>query len=120
MSDGNCTIRVKGVEYPLYFGRYAIEMIARRTEEDLSAENFKVTEDMFYGGIRNWQRQNQLPMSTGKDVFHITEDFFEEEDCVEQLTKVNECFLESKYGAEFKEVLNKQAELYKKKAMEIA
>lgn len=99
--NGICVIEVKGVKYPLYFNRMAIQEIAMRTENATSANDFKVTVDMFYGGMCAYNYSKDLPYPKFSDVYKITEDFFEEENCVEQLGEVNKTFVESKYGKEY-------------------
>lgn len=99
--NGICFIKVKGIEYPLYFNRMAIQEVAMRTEAATSPNDFKVTVDLVYGGMCAYNYSKDLPYPKFSDVYQIVEDFYEEEDCVEQLSEINKCFVESKYGKEY-------------------
>lgn len=101
MTNGICEIRVKGIVYPLYFNRMAIEEVAIRTETAVSANDFKVVCDLVYGGMVAHAYKYDFPYPKFSDVFQIVEDLYEEEDTVEQVANINKCFIESKYGREY-------------------
>lgn len=111
MGNGNCVITIGGVPHPLYFGRLAVEEFARRTEENISGNGFKIATDMVYAGIINFQSRENLPMTSYKEVYDLMEEFSDQEDFQEQYLKVDEVFFQSKYGLQYK---NKIEELKKK------
>lgn len=112
-TNGTCKITVKGVEYPLYFGRMAIEEIARRTEISISPNHYKLFLDMVYGAMCNHTLTLDVPVPfpTIGEVNAIVEDFYDEEDSKEQQETVDKCFRECKWG---KEYINKVDDLKKK------
>lgn len=100
-TNGICSIRVKGVEYPLYFGRQAVEELALRTEANFSSNSFKILLDMVYAGMSAHAAKNGMPYPKESDVYQLVEDFLEEEDSAEQHDAIDECFKQSKYGSDY-------------------
>ena len=111
MGNGNCIIRVKGVEYPLYFGRQAIEESARRSEISITGNSVKFFADTVYAGMANHATKLDVPPLPYSEVYDIVEEFYEEEDSAEQFEAIDTCFKESKYGRDF---IEKIEELKKK------
>lgn len=114
MGNGNCVIIVGDVPHPLFFGRLAVEEFAKRTEDNLSANGFKIATDMVYAGIINFQSRENLPMSSYREVYDLMEEFSDQKDFQEQYLKVDETFFQSKYGSQYKE----RIEELKKKIVE--
>lgn len=105
-TNGICSIRVKGVEYPLYFGRQAIEELALRTEANFSTSPFKILVDLIYSGMCAHAARKDIPFPKYEDVYELCEDFEDEEDSAEQYMAVDECFKASKYGSDYIDKLN--------------
>lgn len=112
-TNGMTKITVKGVDYPLYFGRMAIEEVARRTEISVSPNHYKLFFDMVYGGMCNYTLTLDVPVPFPKisEVNTIIEDFYDEPDCKEQQEAVDKVFRECKWG---KEYISKVNDLKKK------
>ncbi|NGM63507.1 hypothetical protein G5B30_16480 [Sphingobacterium sp. SGG-5] len=98
-TNGICSIKVKGVEYPLYFGMLAIEEVGNRMGNNPSSNMVKITTDIVYAGMCNWAFRKDLVYPTYESVSDIIEDLFDEEDASEQYINIDKCFRESKYGS---------------------
>lgn len=103
MGNGNCVLTIGGIDYPLYFGRLAVEEFAKRTEQDLTPNGFKIATDMVYAGIINFQNRNNLPTSPYSEVYDLMELFTDDPDWEEKFRKVDETFFDSKYGSQYKQ-----------------
>ena len=111
MTNGICEIRVQGVKHPLYFGRLAQEEITRRTDANILGNSVKILTDMVFAGKVNHANKNELPFPTYGEVSDLVEALYEEEDAQEQISAMDECFRESKYG---KQLLDGWEDLKKK------
>lgn len=105
-TNGICSIKVTNdngdrIEYPLYFGRQAIEEIAIRTEQHFSPNGFKILLDMIYGGTVAHATKNGLPFPSEQEIYALVESFLDEEDSAEQHDALEECFRQSKYGSDY-------------------
>ena len=116
MGNGNCVITIGGIDYPLYFGRLAVEEFAKRTEQHLSPNGFKIATDMVYAGMINFQSRNNLPLSPYSEVYDLMEAFSDEENWEENFRQIDEAFFDSKYGSQYKDKIE---ELKKKLETEI-
>lgn len=108
-------IKIGGVTYPLRFGVASASEMSMRTAENISGNDFKLTQDLIYAGRMNHAIANDLPIPSYSEAYEITEDLYEDEEGQEKQTKMWAEFEESKAGRSW---LEKIAES-KKKIQEI-
>lgn len=104
-------VKVKGVEYPLYFNLPACEEFTKRLDRSIVDSEFRTIADMVYSGLFGFSVSVDKPAPAWRDVYELVTLFHEEPDFVEQVESMNEVFSNSKEGAR---VLGQVEELKKK------
>lgn len=110
-TNGMTKITVGGKEYPLRFGRAAVEEMSRRSAENLSANRVKMFTDLVFSGMMNNAIANDLPFPSYPEAYEMVEEFQDEPDASEQQNEIWGVFEQSRWGAEW---LTKLEEVKKK------
>lgn len=105
-TNGITKIIVGGKEYPLLFGRAAVEEMSRRSSEKLSNNGVKLLTDLVYSGLLNRAIKDDSEFPSYSDVYDLVEDFQLEEDSSEQYEKIWKIFESSRWGSQWLEKLN--------------
>lgn len=100
-TNGITKITIGGEQYPLRFGRAAVEEMSRRSGENLSVNATKMLTDLVFSGMLNHSLAKDEQLPSYPDVYELIEAFQDEEDSSEQYAHLWETFEKSRWGSEW-------------------
>lgn len=102
-ASGFDQIEVKGVIYPLLFGRAAVQELSDRNRDSTSGSGngVKLLIDLIYAGMLNYAIFSDTSVVAYSEVYLIVDDFAEEENFKLKEASLWKSFESSRFGAEW-------------------